>query len=116
MKILLTIIIDLFFATGGFFALAGVIGIIRMPDSYCRMQSSTNTATLGTICVLIGVSLYGFFILNSVAIGVKPIVISLFILFSNPVASHSIAKAAKKCGVFMLNKSRVDEYGRDNPQ
>lgn len=114
--ILLRIIIDLLFIIGGFFALAGVVGIIRMPDSYCRMQASTNTATLGTLCVLIGVSLNGFFMLNSVAIGVKSIIIGLFILFSNPVASHAIARAAKRCGVTMLNTSDCDEYGRDNPQ
>lgn len=114
--ILLRIIIDALFLIGGFFALAGVVGVIRMPDSYCRMQASTNTATLGAFGVLAGTSLYGFFVLNSLAIGVKSIVIGLFILFSNPVASHAIARAAKRCGVYMLNKSGCDQYGRDNPQ
>jgi multicomponent Na+:H+ antiporter subunit G len=66
--------------------------------------------------VLIGVALYGFFVLQSTAIGIKSIVIGLFILFSNPVASHAIARAAKRSGVEMLNKSGCDEYGRDNPQ
>lgn len=113
---ILRIIIDIFLVTGGFFALAGVIGVIRMPDAYCRMQASTNTATLGSIGVLIGVSLNGFFVLDSTAIGVKSIIIGLFILFSNPIASHAIARAAKRCGVSMLNKSECDEYGRDNPQ
>lgn len=114
--IALRIVIDIFFVIGGFFALAGVIGIIRMPDALCRMQASTNTATLGTLCILIGVSLYGFFVINSTAIGIKCIVIGLFILFSNPVASHAIARAAKRAGVFMLNTSDCDQYGRDNPQ
>lgn len=114
--IILEIIICILFAIGGFFALAGVVGIIRMPDSYCRMQASTNTATLGAMSILIGVSLYGFFVLNSTAIGVKSIVIGLFILFSNPVSSHAIARAAKRIGVKMINKAGCDEYGRDNPQ
>jgi monovalent cation/proton antiporter, MnhG/PhaG subunit len=114
--IILEIIIYILFAIGGFFALAGVVGIIRMPDSYCRMQASTNTATLGSLCILIGTSLYGFFVLNSIAIGVKSIVIGLFIIFSNPVGAHAIARAAKRIGVKMLNKADCDEYGRDNPQ
>lgn len=113
---ILRIVIDLFMFIGAFFALAGVIGIIRMPDSYCRMQASTNTATLGTLGALIGVSLYGFFVLQSTAIGVKSILIGLFILLSNPVASHAIARAAKRNGVEMQSKSGCDEYGRDNPQ
>jgi multicomponent Na+:H+ antiporter subunit G len=110
------IIIDIFFVLGGFFALAGVIGIIRMPDSYCRMQASTNSATFGTMGVLIGASLYGFFVINSTAIGIKSILVCIFILLTNPVASHAIARAAKRSGVAMLNKSGCDEYGRDNPQ
>ena len=69
--IVVKILIVLFLAVGIFFALAGVVGILRMPDSLCRMQASTNTATLGTLGALIGVSLYGFFILHSVPIGVK---------------------------------------------
>jgi multicomponent Na+:H+ antiporter subunit G len=80
------------------------------------MQASTNTATLGTLCILIGTSLYGFFVLNSTAIGVKSLVIGLFILFTNPVSSHAIARAAKRIGVNMVNKAGIDEYGRDNPQ
>lgn len=114
--IILEIIIWALFAIGGYFALAGVVGVIRMPDSYCRMQASTNTATLGSLSVLVGTSLYGFFVINSVAIGVKSLVIGLFILFSNPVSSHAIARAAKRIGVKMINKAGCDEYGRDNPQ
>lgn len=114
--IVLRIIIDILFVIGGIFALAGVVGIIRMPDAFCRMQASTNTSTLGILCILIGVSLYGFFVIHSTSIGVKCIIIGLFILFSNPVASHAIARAAKRAGVFMQNTSNIDEYGRDNPQ
>lgn len=114
--IILRIVIDILFIIGGFFATAGVVGIIRMPDSYCRMQSSTNVSTLGTLCILVGTSLYGFFVLNSVAIGVKSLIVGLFILFSNPIASHAIARAAKRSGVEMLNTSGIDEYGRDDPK
>lgn len=114
--IVVKILIVLFLAVGIFFAFAGVVGILRMPDSLCRMQSSTNTATLGTLGALISVSLYGFFILHSVPIGVKSLLIGVFILLTNPISSHSIAKASKRAGVSMLNKSGCDEYGRDNPQ
>lgn len=113
---IIRIVTDLFFAIGGFFALAGVIGILRMPDSYCRMQANTNIATLGTLGVLIGVSLYGFFVLQSAAVGVKSILAGVFILLSYPVACHAIARAAGRCGVPMVDKSPCDEYGRDNPQ
>lgn len=114
--IVLRIFIDILFLIGGFFALAGVIGMLRMPDAYCRMQSSTNTSTLGSICILLGVSLYGFFFLNSTAIGIKSLVIALFIIFTNPVSSYAIARAAKRIRVDMLNTSGSDEHGRDEVQ
>ena len=36
-----------------FFAFAGVVGLLRMPDAFCRMQSSTNISTLGVLGVII---------------------------------------------------------------
>ena len=37
-----------------FFAFAGTVGLLRMPDAFCRMQSSTNIATLGLYGAVIG--------------------------------------------------------------
>ena len=52
------IVIDILIAIGAIFALAGTIGILKMPDTYCRMQASTCVATLGTLCTSIGGILY----------------------------------------------------------
>jgi multicomponent Na+:H+ antiporter subunit G len=113
---ILRILIDVLFVIGAFFALAGVVGIIRMPDAYCRMQASTNTATLGALSILAGLSLYGFFISGSIQVGVKSIIVGLFILLTNPIGSHALARASKRAGVKMVEKTVCDEYGRDNPQ
>ena len=45
----LEIIIYILLAIGIFFIFAGVIGVIRMPDTFCRLQSSTNIATMGAM-------------------------------------------------------------------
>ena len=55
MSLGIRIVIDLFLLVGCFFAFAGVVGMLRMPDVFCRMQSSTNIATMGVI----GVSIAG---------------------------------------------------------
>lgn len=109
---ILRIIIDIFFAIGIFFVFAGIVGMIRMPDTFCRLQSSTNIVTMGGLPILIGTAIYGFSIGNT-AIGVKSIVIGLFILLTNPAASHAMTKAAYKSGAKMIEKSVCDEYGRD---
>ena len=43
----LRIVIDVLLAVGAFFALVGTLGILRMPDTFCRMQASTCISTLG---------------------------------------------------------------------
>ena len=50
----LRILIDLLIAVSAIFALAGTIGILKMPDTFSRMQASTCIPTLGSICALLG--------------------------------------------------------------
>ncbi|MDV3428185.1 MAG: monovalent cation/H(+) antiporter subunit G [Bacillota bacterium] len=106
------VIVDLLFALGIFFIFAGVVGMIRMPDTFCRLQSSTNIITMGGLPILIGASIYGFYIGNTM-IGIKSIVIAMFILISNPAGAHALAKAAYKSKAKMINKDKCDDYGRD---
>lgn len=108
------IIIDILILIGCFFAFAGVVGVLRMPDSYCRMQSSTNIATLGVLGVILGGVVYAF-TQNNVAMALKILAIGLFIILTNPIAGHAICKAAYKYGVRPEKKMVCDEYGRDNP-
>jgi multicomponent Na+:H+ antiporter subunit G len=107
------VIMDIFILIGCFFAFAGTIGIIRMPDSFCRMQSSTNIATFGTLGVIIGTAVWAFANGNT-AMGVKILVIGVFIILTNPIGGHAICRAAYRHGVRPEKKMVCDEYGRDN--
>lgn len=98
------IIIDIFLIIGLFFIFAGVIGMLRMPDTFCRLQSSTNIVTMGGLPILIAAAIYGFYIGN-VAIGIKSVMIGIFIILTNPAASHAMTKAAYKIGTPMFKKS-----------
>ncbi|QCX32603.1 monovalent cation/H(+) antiporter subunit G [Caloramator sp. E03] len=106
------IIVDIFLILGSFFAFAGTVGMIRMPDTFCRMQSSTNIATLGTLGTVIGGAIYSFY-RGSISIGVRAILIVFFILLTNPIATHSICKAAYRFGIRPSKNFVCDEYGRD---
>ena len=48
---MLRIIIDVLIAVGAFFALAGTLGVLKMPDTFSRMQASTCITTMGVIGV-----------------------------------------------------------------
>lgn len=63
---------------------------------------------MGGLPVLIAASIYGFYIGNT-AIGIKSITMGVFIILTNPAASHAMTKAAYKIGTSMLQKSSYEK-------
>ena len=109
----LRIIIDVLFVVGGFFALAGTVGVLKMPDTFCRMQAATCIPTLGMLCIAIGALLYAVCIMQSTSAAIKIAVIALLVILTNPVGSHVLAKGAYKNGVRPEKEMKTDDYGRD---
>ncbi len=89
----MSIIGDILLVIGCAFIALGSLGLVRMPDVYNRLQAGTKAATLGTIAVLLGI---GFHHPDWWA---KLLVIAGFVLFTNPVGSSTIARAAYKVGI-----------------
>ena len=109
----LRIICDVFFLIGLIFALAGTLGILKMPDTFSRMQASTCVSTLGTLGVCIGGVLYAAIGMHSASAAVKIAVIGLLILVTNPIGSHVLARGAYKAGIRPEKKMETDDLGRD---
>jgi len=107
------IVIDLFLAVGVIFALAGTIGVMKMPDTFCRMQASTCISTLGMLGVMIGALLYAIFYMHNPATEVKIIVIAMLIITTNPVGAHAIAKGAYRAGIRPKKRMETDDFRRD---
>lgn len=84
---------DIFLVIGCTFIALGSLGLLRMPDVYNRLQAGTKAATLGTLSVLLGLGIHqpGWW--------PKLVIIAGFVLFTNPVGSSTIARAAKLTGV-----------------
>ena len=109
----LRIVIDVLLAVGAIFALAGTIGILKMPDTFSRMQASTCISTMGVIGVAIGALLYAIFIMGSASAAIKIAVIAVLIITINPIGSHAIAKGAYRAGIRPEKRMETDDYGRD---
>lgn len=107
------IVIDLFLAVGVIFALAGTLGVMKMPDTFCRMQASTCISTLGMLGVMIGALLYAICYMHNPATEVKIVVIALLIITTNPVGAHAIAKGAYRAGIRPKKKMETDDFRRD---
>lgn len=73
---------------GSVFILLAAIGLLRMPDFYTRIQAGTKASTLGTILTFVGL---GFIMPDWLG---KIIVLIFFILITNPISSHVLARAA----------------------
>ncbi len=76
--------------TGTAFLLFGGIGLVRMPDVFNRIQAGTKATTLGTLLSLMGVACM------RPEWGLKLLVIGLFLLFTNPLSSQVLARAAHR--------------------
>ena len=107
------IVIDVFLVIGAIFALAGTIGILKMPDAFSRMQASTCIATLGMLGVAIGGILYAAVVMQSAGTAVKIGVIALLIFVTIPLGSHVLAKGSYSGGIRPEKKMEVDDLGRD---
>ena len=110
---ILQIVCDVLFLISVVFALAGTLGIIKMPDTFSRMQASTCVNTMGVIGVALGALLYAIFIMGSASAAIKIAVIALLIITVNPIGSHAIAKGAYRAGIRPDKPMEIDDLGRD---
>lgn len=86
---------DIFLILGLLFILAGVLGVLRLPDFYTRLHAMGKCDTLGVTLVLLALAIYAGVSL----VTVKVLLISVFIGLANPVATHALGRAAMKSGL-----------------
>ena len=90
---------------GSLLALLAGVGVLRLPDIFMRMQSSTKASTLG-----LGSLLTGLVLLHpTTEFIIRAISITAFIMLTVPVSAHAIARAAARSGVPLWIGTRVDE-------
>jgi len=94
---------------GLFFNFSGCLGLVRLPDVYNRLQSSTKCVTLGTCLILLGTLFYNG--LN--AVGMKAILCIWFIIMTSPTAAHAISRASHRSGFKLWKGSVCDHYLED---
>ncbi|MDP8269414.1 MAG: monovalent cation/H(+) antiporter subunit G [Candidatus Tenebribacter davisii] len=94
---------------GSLFLFLGAVGIFRMPDVYNRMQAGTKATTLGSILFLIGIGVGHY---ECGCLG-KLILLIMFIIFTNPISSNALARAAHFAGVKLTKLSVKDDLAED---
>ncbi|HDP95548.1 MAG TPA: monovalent cation/H(+) antiporter subunit G [Candidatus Aminicenantes bacterium] len=80
---------------GTFFMAVGSVGLIRLPDFYCRAHAQGKVDTLALILIILGLMVYEGFTLNSV----KLLLIVAFVVLTNPTGTNALTNAAYRFGL-----------------
>ncbi len=91
------------------FDFLGVLGLVRLPDVYNRLQAATKCVTFGSAGILLGVLLIQGF----TSFGFKALLGIVFIFLTSPVAAHAISRAAHRSGIPLTKESIIDTYAKD---
>lgn len=108
-------ILSLILAVAGvLFIFVAALGLLRMPDLFLRMSTTTKAATLGVGLLLVAVAIY----FNDLAVTVRVLGIIVFLLLTAPVAAHMIGRAAHRAGTPLWDETVMDELrsSTDQPQ
>jgi multicomponent Na+:H+ antiporter subunit G len=109
---LIVSLLALLYALGLFFNLAAVLGILRMPDVYCRLHSSSKNTTLGSSLIILGLAAREALAGEWPAV-VKVLFIGLLLLVVTPIGSHALARAAYLQGVPVWEGTVVDQFAEE---
>jgi multicomponent Na+:H+ antiporter subunit G len=107
MAAVLDILGGLLLLGGTAFLLLGGLGLVRMPDVYNRIQAGTKATTLGTVLSLVGVAFL------HPEWSLKLLLIGFFLLFTNPLSSQVLARAAHRTGSPQSAATVVDQLEDD---
>ena len=111
-------LVAVFLIVGVFFALVGVIGILRFPEFFSRTQASTCISSMGVVGATIAGIFYCIFNHMPAIWYVKLVMIAAMIFLSGSVSGHSLAKGTYKRGHrpvkgFVKNDYEEDGYNDD---
>tara|TARA_B100000745_G_scaffold283092_1_gene216961 strand:+ start:174 stop:530 length:357 start_codon:yes stop_codon:yes gene_type:complete len=81
--------------TGSLFLLIGCFGLLRLPDFFTRLHAAGLIDTFAAGLILGGLIIESGWTLNII----KILFILLFLFFTSPASSHSLAAAALTSGV-----------------
>lgn len=100
----------IFMLGGAVFFIGSAIGMLRLPDFYCRVHSSGNSETMACILTFIGLIILEGPTLTAAKMGL----VFLFVVLANPIGSHILGKAAYKTGhpVWTVRSVQASEADR----
>jgi multicomponent Na+:H+ antiporter subunit G len=92
---------------GTFLMVITALGLLRLPDVFCRMHAAGKAGTLGVVLIILGAVIALAGTPNDVSIR-GPLAV-LFQFLTTPAATHLLARAAYLCNYPLSERTVVDE-------
>jgi len=102
MTFILQLIALIAIIVGTLFSLVGILGFIRLPDVYTRLQATGKVGTFGLVLLLVAAVIW-----TSLGIG-KALLLIVLLMVAGPVTTHAISSAAYRIGLPMKGAVRDD--------
>ena len=109
-QLLVTMFSGFFIVCGVVALLIGSLGLLRLPDVYCRIHAVGMIDTAGASFIILGMIIHEGFTLVSV----KLVLIGVFLFFTSPIATHAVAQVAYKSGVVPVGRHLASVAGTKN--
>ncbi|MDX1415482.1 MAG: monovalent cation/H(+) antiporter subunit G [Candidatus Promineifilaceae bacterium] len=102
MTFILQLIALIAIIAGTLFSLVGILGLIRLPDVYARLQATGKVGVFGVVLLLVAAVIWTEFGLG------KALLLIALLMVAGPVATHAISSAAYRIGIPMRDSIRDD--------
>jgi monovalent cation/proton antiporter MnhG/PhaG subunit len=90
------------------FTFAGSLGLLRLPDIFCRMHATGKSSTVGVISIVLASFVY--FSASEAGPSIKELLTVVFVFLGGPVGAHMIARAAYRSQVPLHDRTVVNEW------
>lgn len=108
---LMDIVGALLIVGGAIFVLIAAVGVLRMPDFFCRMHAGTKAGAFGASLLVIGAGLT----LGTPRAAIQGLLIVVFFYLTAPVAAQMIGRAGYLRGAALWGRSFYDALDGRQP-
>ena len=102
-QLLISVLSGFFILLGVLALLIGALGLLRLPDVYCRIHAVGMIDTAGASFIILGLAIHEGVSL----VTVKLLFVGIFLFFTSPIATHAVAQVAHKSGVVPNGRNLV---------
>ena len=88
---MITYITNTLILLGAFFALVAAIGVVRMPDLFCRMHAATKAGAFGVALILMALCLLA----PELRTWIQSLLIIAFFYLTAPIAASRLGRIAR---------------------